>query len=687
MNNNLFNRTMIYFLLNNHTIWVINKSQDACASIKSYWRSIQNYSLSTVKYYSSNFTEKFSILFKKRLNFLSNSSFITFSKLHDFKTNIFKFNLSKNITKSFPKKLQSLTKYLNITKKETQINTVIQPRLSTPNLWLYYHLNDTNFIKWSYSFIPPKQIPQTQLTKSYPFLIKIINTLNKCDRLYLMIYFFEVLILILTLLLITKKIILIKRNRKNKKIFLEQLNSIFIDMDIDFINFFKCPDGYDDDIFQSTGDIEEDKKNPSVFSYSYSDIHYPKKYKNMEEMKNESKKMYSIPKEFKSCLGGHNLMVIGSAIKYNDTTILHCPIDLGLYRNKSCKSLFNLVKTGKVTMSPLSVNSPAKTLLQNNTKKPISVIIPKNTVLDSNSIDRYPLVTTEAAKITLPPKGSANATLKHKPLEWLNEQIRLYQKEIWSCSNCGEWCIKPHHLCHCTRNGKGCCHNGGIPYKYSGKYVMTPFIHLDQSQQQNYHNASERQNTNTEKNNEEEYCAVQQSCDIWNKELRDRKIKRVAIAKRPLNSMKEFYKNEFYFAVHESVVVETEDGKYYNIEKMQPDNTYKNGRIDTRSCNLNGNIVEFPNENYTIDKRARSNWRDISDYNIKGEIIYKRLQKNKKYNVYKDNCQEFATSLIPEAKFEKRTSGLLLMTGGLFEGLNHWMYIVDENSNDDIDHY
>lgn len=239
---------------------------------------------------------------------------------------------------------------------------------------------------------------------------------------------------------------------------------------ITFVNSFN---EYDNELFEPSKKFDQDY---SIYSAQYEDLCPPKMYSRFDDAKTKAEEIYAIPKNCQNCLGGANLMLFASLTigeQNEDDFKLYSPMEFGFYRNQSSKCLFNLVKKGDLSMDAFSVNSPASTIIRNNTNRWIDVFIPKKTILEGINISMPPIFTNENISIKIPPKENKPIQINHSPFQSSSGYNPI--SKIWSCSNCGTSCEYPNHICKCTARGEGCSHFT-FSETSSGQFKLTNFF-------------------------------------------------------------------------------------------------------------------------------------------------------------------------------------------------------------------
>lgn len=628
-----FNQTLLYIILQNQT-----------SKVKQFIKDVPSYIPSNINLFK-NLTDSQKInLTKGKImsSFKNTKAWATSFGNNLSSTWLEKFKLNKNSTKTI---------------QEEAINHPTNNKIQTINTLIHTKISNYKLNNWSYSIIPPLSLTKIKINESYPCLSSIYNFFNHIDRIYLIIYIGEIFLSYLLFVFIFKFIKKCYNRRQTKKI--ANLVDFFVNQyGISTITIIKSIDGYDKGIFEKQ---KHPEKNPSIYSSQYADVSAPKKFTNYDDAKKAAEKIYYIPAKYKHCLGGANLIMYASSAVLSDCNgiSLYCPSVLGFIRNQSSKSIFNLVKTGVISMTPISVHSPGAVTITNNKNYLVKVDISKGTILEGRLPSQSPIFTTENVYVTLKAKESQNIKLNHKPL------YPEYESTMWTCSRCNVSCAYPHHICPCNGN---CCHTNYSCQK-EGEYLATGFINPDAEPPKQ-----------DQPNKENEYSRVDESCNIWNDKLKNKKINKSCIAYRPLDFLKEMNGQEMKYAIHEANVVEI-DGDYYLIEKMGPDSSSKNknGYIDTRHCKVEGNNV-ISEDGKTL--RINENWKQPSQ-TITGQDIWNRIQNNDAYSLGDKNCQDFARNLIGECNFSKpKAKNATLYGNAIIEALSisqggvcdHYMY-------------
>lgn len=474
----------------------------------------------------------------------------------------------------------------------------------------------------------------------------------------------------LTILIILATIIVIFLRWQNRKSIKQtelkiKANKILLNLsemlNCSEIKIIDPPKEYDREIFFP----EDPINNPSIYSDNYEDCGSPKVFSSLSELEKEAKKIYQMPEKYKNSLGGANLMVFSSQAakeKLNSNEYkLYSPLFFGFYRNQSSKSLFNLVKTGKVAIKPFSVHSPATTTLTNNTNQTLNINIPKGTILEGTNENQAPIQTTEDYNITIQPHNTITAQLEHKPLNFMDEYLKILELKLEFERKGYVYGFYGDYL--------------SMRYNCSGEYKLTCFFNPELKEeivQKHLPDSSE-------------LCSIHQSCEMLKTDFKDKKVKRMCIAKIPLKNMEQKEGEDFKYAIHEGVVIEFESGECIVVEKFGSDSSTSishreridpRGQIETHKCKVSGNDVYVHDEIYEI--MQDSQWRNI-DSVLTGAEIYDRIQSSPKYEATTTNCQHFARTTFPEANFSpQKAQGTKLVTKVTKEVINHTGYCAKD---------
>jgi hypothetical protein len=159
--------------------------------------------------------------------------------------------------------------------------------------------------------------------------------------------------------------------------------------------------GFDADLFTLHEDPED---NPSVLSSGYFDWHPP--LKTTEQIAARLvKEIYAIPANCQHCLGGGELILRQSSQAcQGGPFFLFSPIHFHVFRNTSPRSLFNLVKTGVLTMTTPTCHSPLSFDITNVGTESVQVYLPTGSIFELGTGDgSFVLITGRSLSHTLTP--------------------------------------------------------------------------------------------------------------------------------------------------------------------------------------------------------------------------------------------------------------------------------------------
>jgi hypothetical protein len=493
----------------------------------------------------------------------------------------------------------------------------------------------TRLIEWSYTVLPPFD-PTPYLPTSMEHIQAIGSLFDRAD-------FFLLVPCLLVIWLVSRifrffrqwlydMIVTRWRMKRQMKKFMARFPII------------KSMEGYDSDLFAIQ---KNPRKNPSVLSEYYSDYHRPMRV-SIEDARKLVDTIYPIPAKYRRCLAGGDLIFHQSQYYSFSPDAprppefrLYSPISLGLNRNASPRSVFNLVITGQLEMSPPSVNSPCTFTLTNPTSETKDWSMPQGTVFASLDDSRMSIKTTENISGSL---SSGESTTVSAPFAGMETGLR------WYCRNCGDVAAYNDHNCRCTGyqsypNGNGICsHDNGTILPSAGSYGMSPWVEL--------HALISRDGPIITAAPPEPKSVIDPGCHMLDSVFATKKITDLLPCCRPISPMidiAERGKYEMYDSRHAGLLAKFEDGQHMLIEKF---NEGGQGLIHGEVVNPPGKDGKFKAEDgkvYSFDEGLPlQKPRDAHGkfVTITGEeLMHSVMAHNEEYDLCNSNCQHFTTDV------------------------------------------
>jgi hypothetical protein len=502
-------------------------------------------------------------------------------------------------------------------------------------------LISTRPILWSYSILPPVSLTGLPVCM---LPIRLLCELFDRTGLVMLVVFFIFGYILYKLYCIIKAEVRRQYDRiVNHEIVRKDLTDLAHQ-----IQFVTALEDYDDDLFEIQ---KEPENNPSVLSPMYSDYQAPVKLSH-DEAKRYVDTVYPIPASYQNWLGAGDFILEHSW--YHSSVdegtpptklMLFSPADLGLNRNTSPRSVFNLVITGQLEMtcSP-SVNSPCSVTLKNPSDQPKPYSLPKGTVFCGERGQSPPIKTTASIWGIL----GAFATIVLS-IPWIPMEIGFcwMWRLIWPVGYNGGWWTWVWTPI-------------SVP---AGSYRLTPFIQAAKQVRARPFLTPPQQLADPTWQPGGAKCDLE-GCDILKERLANVKVRSMQPCRRSLEGTNYIDKHHLLRvkdAYHESFLTEFEDGTHVLLEKMR----------EGKHCVIRGHVVEPPPRDLDqlgfIDNTNKRHWRDPNNeamapndndrlITVTGNDLYRAVEENSgSYRLVWRDCRHFASNLCDKFGIQGRS--------------------------------